>query len=460
MESQGAKVPYVLYPCPGFTTFATVAQSPGRGLFATGGLTNRLFAVVGFKLKEYASNGTVTDRGDVDSDSYPATFAANPAIDAMMVTSGGSLYHFKFSDNSFEKITTFSGAGVPIRQVVYLSSRFIAFDATASAFYWSAINDGSQATGWSLGSKALRSTQPDPWVSMSVVLGQLWLLGSLTSDVYYTTADPLNPYLPIPGALLEQGAAAGFSLVDLDSTLVWVGQNSEGRGMIWRSSGYSPVRISTKAVEFAIQGYSTISDAVAFAYQDQGHSFYVVNFPTAGATWVYDTSTQLWHQRGYWNTGTSQFQVYRVQYAASCFNQNFALDNSTGTLYTVSTTVYTDVDGTNIRRVRRTPHQWDGASLNRVFFPGLQIDMQTGIGLVAGIAPQVVLQWSDDGGQSFPLASQQAASAGAMGATQVRVQFLRLGSSRDRVWEVVCSDPVPWRLLQAVYRPDPVVGMS
>ncbi len=461
MESQGAKVPYVLYPCPGFTSSATVAQSPGRGLFATGGLTNRLFGVVGFKLYEYTSNGTVTnDRADLDSDGFPATFATNSA-GQMMITSGGSLYCYTLSGDSIEKITTFSGGGIPIRQVTYLSDRFVALDATDSTFYWSAILDGSQSTGWDLGSATLRSTEPDPWVSMSVVQGQLWLLGSLTSDVYYTTNDPLSPYLPIPGALLEQGCAAGFSRCDLDSTLAWVGQNTNGRGMIWRSSGYAPVRISTHAVEYAIQGYSTIADAVAFAYQDQGHSFYVVNFPTAGATWVYDTATQLWHQRGFWNVSQSAYTVYRVQYAASCFNQNFVLDNSTGTLYTMSITVGTDVDGSAIRRERRSPHQWDGASLNRVFFPGMQIDMQTGLGLNAdSTVPSIDLTWSDDGGLTYPVQTKQAASAGNLGQYQVRVLYLQLGSSRDRVWRLVTNMTVPARLLQAVYRPDPIVGAN
>ncbi len=458
-EMPGAKAAYAAYPCPGFASFSTVAQSPGRGLFATGGLTNRLFGVIGFKLYEYTSDGVAHDRADVDADAYPATFATNGiAGNQMMVTSGGSLYVYNFADDSVAKITTFSGASVPIRQVTYLTDRFIALDATASQYYWSALSDG---TSWNLGNTTIRTTAPDPWVSMSVILGRLWLLGTLTYDVYAPTDNPQDPYQPIPGAYGEQGCAAPFSLVNVDSTLVWVGQNANGRGVIWRSNGYAPERISTHAVEFAIQGYSTISDAVAFAYQDQGHSFCVINFPTANATWVYDTTTGLWHQRGYWDSVHSTFLAYRVQYFASAFNENFAQDRSTGTLYTMSITDYSDVDGSVIRRVFRSPHQWDGDAINQVRCPDIQIDMQTGIGLSgAGTPPQVMLNWSSDGGLSYPTELTQAASAGSIGQYGTRVIYTRLGEFRDRVWQLVVTDTVPWRFIQAVYRWPPQIGVS
>jgi hypothetical protein len=31
----------------------------------------------------------------------------------------------------------------------------------------------------------------------------------------------------------------------------------------------------------------------------------------------------------------------------------------------------------------------------------------------------------------------------------VRVRFLRLGRARDAVFEIQCSDPIPWRLVDS-----------
>ena len=82
---------------------------------------------------------------------------------------------------------------------------------------------------------------------------------------------------------------------------MWLGPNDQGLPIVWRASNYLPQRVSNHYVERQIQSYSTVSDATAYAYQEQGHTFYVLNFPTAGATWVWDVLTGVWHERGYWN---------------------------------------------------------------------------------------------------------------------------------------------------------------
>lgn len=458
MESAGAKAPSALYPCPGFDEFGSVAESPVRGLFATGTIVNRVFAAIGFKLYEFDNAGSATSRGTIDSDDHPATFATNGSQGGqMMVTSGGTLYVYDLAADSLTAIAALSA--INIQQVVYLNNRFIALDAENSAIYWSALNDGSS---WSTLNKAQRSTAADPWISMSVVLGQLWLLGTLTSDVYAPTNDPTDPYQPIPGAYLEQGIAANFSGTNLDSTLVWVSGNAQGARMAFRSIGYVPQRISTHAVEFAWQGYETISDCVSWSYQDQGHSFAVFNFPTAEATWVYDTATGLWHERGYWDTDTNSYTTYRAQSHCYAFNQHLVGDRETGTIYTMSIENQYDVDESVIRRLRQAPHVWDGNEGSRVFYPGLQIDMQTGLGdsAITGDPPQAVLSWSDDGGLSFPVELTASASAGNLGERTTRVIYRRLGHSRDRVYRLVCSDPVPWRVVQAWFRPEPRVGIN
>lgn len=456
-QSAGAKAPWILQPCPGFQTAVEVAQSPGRGTFALGAVANRGFGAVGFKLYEYTFNSatevwSATDRGDIDSDTNPVTFAWNGAPGDMVFTSGGTPYAYDLNANTFGAISTFSA--VNIQQVVYLNGRFILLDAENNTAYWSDLN----AATFDLGNAFSRSTAPDPWVSMSVVRGNLWLLGTQTTDVYATTTDPNNPYAPIPGAYIEYGSAAPFSVSNLDSRLFAVTKNANGQGQARLSNGYELERISNDAVEFAWQGYETIEDAVAFSYQEQGHYFTVVNFPTAGKTWAYDATDRQWHQRGHWNSDTYAYDVYRPQYYMSLFGFNLVQDNQTGALYQMSTEFHTDVDGEGIRWERRTPAQWDGHQLNRIFYPGIRIDMKTGTGEALTTPPIVSLRYSDDGGVSFPV--ELEASIGNLGQSQLAVDFLMLGSSNNRVWSLVGSDDAYYGIIGAVYRPDPVVGLS
>jgi hypothetical protein len=319
-------------------------------------------------------------------------------------------------------------------------------DATTSTLKVSDLND---ATGWTPTQIAQRTQGGDDWVAMKIINADIWLMGSQTSEAWYNTGLFPFPFGPRQGAFIQQGAAAPFSLASLNSTLLWVSQNAQGAGMVQRLDGYAPVRLSTHAIEFAIQGYARIDDAVSFVYQEQGHTFYVLNFPTANATWVYDPNTNQWHQRGYWNANQTRFDCYRPQYFCHTTNNlNLVGDRLTGAVYSLSITVATDVDGAGIRRLRR----FRGFSEQEkyLFYSNLQFDMETGVALSTGQGsdPQLMLSWSNDGGHTF--SSEIWTSAGVRGDYAARAMFRgRLGRARNRVWDLIVSDPIPWRISQA-----------
>jgi len=221
--------------------------------------------------------------------------------------------------------------------------------------------------------------------------------------------------------------------------------------MVFRADGYSPVRISTHAVEHALQDYVragiTIADAVAFTYQEDGHTFYVLNFPTAKATWVYDSSTQLWHERGTWDESSTQYEAWRPQSHCFAFNKHLVGDRALGTIYEMSLDNYTDAGGGVLRRMRRTPHVT--VEQESLFYHKFQIELETGLGLSSGQGddPQAMVRWSDDGGQTW--GHEHWVSAGKQGDYSARAIWRRLGRGRNRVFEVVVTDPIPWRMIQA-----------
>lgn len=60
-----------------------------------------------------------------------------------------------------------------------------------------------------------------------------------------------------------------------------------------------------------------------------------------------------------------------------------------------------------------------------------------------GVDPQVMLRISNDGGKTF--GAEIKRTVGRVGEYSKRVRWNRLGQGRRRVWEVVVSDPIPWR---------------
>lgn len=100
------------------------------------------------------------------------------------------------------------------------------------------------------------------------------------------------------------------------------------------------------------------------------------------------------------------------------------------------------------RRVRRFPHL--SKQQVRLFWHQLQIDLEGGRALTTGQGsdPQVMLRWSDDGGHTW--SPERWVSAGLRGQYGHRAIWRQLGGSRDRVFELIVSDPVPWTFLQGL----------
>jgi hypothetical protein len=57
-----------------------------------------------------------------------------------------------------------------------------------------------------------------------------------------------------------------------------------------------------------------------------------------------------------------------------------------------------------------------------------------------GVSPQAMLRWSNDGGSTW--SNEHWVSIGKLGKYKNRAIWRRLGTARDRVFEVVVTDPI------------------
>jgi hypothetical protein len=212
---------------------------------------------------------------------------------------------------------------------------------------------------------------------------------------------------------------------------------------VYRNSGYTGKRISTHAIEYAIQSYGDVSDAVAYTYQQEGHAFYVLAFPTAGKTWAYDVSTGAWHERAGWNNGA--FTRHRAQCQMSFDSETIVGDYENGNLYAFDLELYEDngVIQKWLRSWRPIPENQNNTM--RTAQHGLQLLCESGPGLNLGQGsdPEAMLRWSDDGGHTW--SSEHWTKMGRIGQYGFRAFWRRLGMTlklRDRVYEVSGTDPV------------------
>lgn len=433
-----------LVSTPGLLLLTTIGVGPLRGTYFSS--TNKLFVVSGNKCYSVNSSWVATEIGTLTTAVGPVCIADNGV--SLMIVDGEKGYVVTLSNSAFVQITDpdFPAAS----QVTYQDGYFIFDYPDSGQFGISGLND---VTFDEL-DIATSEGNPDNLIGLMSVHRDLWLFNDDTIEIFYNSGNADFPFERIQGAFIEVGLVAKFSIAKMNNTIFWLGKTDLGSGIVYMANGYQPQRISTHAVETAMQSYGDLSGTEAYCYQENGHSFYILNFENANTTWVYDTTTNLWHERAYTNQGT--FERHRANCHAFAYGIHVVGDYENGNLYELSRTTYSD-NGSEITRQRVTPHL--SAGLKRVFYNSFQLDIETGTGLdgiVQGTDPQAILEFSDDGGHSW--SNEKWASFGKIGQTKKRAIWRRLGQSRDRVYKLSITDPVKVTIIGAEF--DAVPGGS
>ena len=430
---EGGKEPAFLQRAPGLRSLVTLGVGPVRGLWTFG---NYGYAVSGNTLYKIDTAWSATAKGTV-AGTGPVSMVDNGT--QLFIAAGATGYIYNANTDVFAQITDpdFPGATT----VGFLDGYFVFNEPNSQKFWVTALLDGTSVDPLDFASA---EGSPDNLVSLIVDHREVWLFGQTSVEVWYNAGLPDFPLSRIQGAFNEIGCAAPFSVAKLDNGVFWLGADARGKGIVYRSNGYNGTRISTHSVEWQIQQYSDISDATAYTYQQDGHSFYVLNFPSADVTWVYDVATQAWHQRAGWLN--NNFTRHRGDNQMA-FNGEIVIgDYQTGGLFAYDLTVYSEAGSVQkwLRSWRALPTGTN--NLNRTTQHSLQLDCESGVGLDGvgqGVDPQVMLRWSDDGGHTW--SNEHWKTMGRIGETGTRVFWRRLGMTlklRDRVYEISGTDPV------------------
>lgn len=425
----------------GYRLLNGAGSGPQRGMFVTA--SGRAFTVSGTTLYEITDVDVPVSRGILSTSTGQVSIEEN-GVHLLMVD-GTAGYTFELSTNTFATITDEdfpNGA----KRVSFIDGYFIVDVPGTGRFQHSDLN----AVTWDALDDGEGESNPDYLVGHVSFNQGVWLFSAKTTEVFFNSGESSNTFQRVSGAVIDMGCAAAFSIQVIAETVCWLGQNKKGFGGVYAAQGYQPQKISTTAVDIAIQSYGDVSDATSWSYQMDGHSFYVLNFPTADKTWVFDLSTRMWHERGYFNNG--EFSRDRIDCHIFFNNMHIVGDSESSALYKIDKNYhYQDISGANeIRWERTVPHVTSG--LTNVFHNSLEIDMHVGVGLdgaitTQGYDPQVILQFSDDDGRTW--SSEIPASMGKLGETQTRVKFNRLGRSRKRVYRLSGSEPVKTIILGA-----------
>lgn len=392
--SEGDKAElYAVMAIPGLTEFSEISTLAVRGLHRMGTV---LYGVVGSTLYSIASDGTETSRGTITG--------TNPV---RMVDNGTELA----IQNGHSTGYVYSGGTLStpvnlpsVSDVAYIDGYFAWTVTDSDQFIISGIDAG---TSYDPLDVATVEGSPDFLAGVINDHRELIFFGSANSgstpsaEIWVNTGDADFPFERQGNAFLERGTLDRDSIVKIDNGVHFVGDDR----IVYRLDGYSPIRISTHAVE------KTLSDASwfrGFTYTQAGHKFYVLN--TDQGAWAYDMATGAWAERESYGLG-----YYRAGCAVSAYGQTIFGDNQTGKLYTPSLDVYAE-NGATIPVTIELPPIGNGVDRKTLY--ALEIFCETGVGNSAAPDPQAIMQYSRDGGRNW--SNEMWRTLGATGRYETR----------------------------------------
>jgi hypothetical protein len=423
-----SKAGVIMRAVPGLVLFASLGAEV-RGCIEAAG---RCFFVAGGSLYELASDGTSTNRGSLLTNSGNVGMAWGTT--QLVVTDGANGYVLTLATNSFAQISDTDWPGSD--RVDYLAGFFLLKEPDTQRFYVTAIDDASSVDALDFASA---ESAPDDLVAHIVVNQRAYLLGETVSEIWYVSGGEDFPLSRSSGETIDVGCIAKWSVCKADAGLMWIGRDLNGSGIVYRASGGPPQRISTVAVEEALQGSTNLSQAVAYVYQDKGQTFYAINAPGLSATWVYEIATNAWHERCDLD-GNGQFIAHRATHHVFAHGLHLVGD-ADGKVYRMDANTYTFNGDARVCE-RTSPN--DAAPLREEkSHSKFVLDCQTGE--AASGTPQVELSWSNDGGATFK--NPVTKSAGALGNRYQRLIWRRLGRTIDRVWKVRFSEAAPFSIV-------------
>ena len=452
-EGEG-KSNVILINCAGSTEVADYENISGvsatsvcRGMYYAS--NNILYVVYGGALIKYLPNGLSVKILSLSENSGSRVSMSDNGI------------HLALVDGAFLKIVRLADdvVGTPTvdftnpTMVTFLGRRLIIINES-NQFWYSGVDD---ATSWPALNVATAETNPDDIISMAIKDGELWLMGDRSYEVRRVDTDPNNPYSLVGGSANQIGVGAKYSLSSIADNVFWLGSSVAGQNQVFMSNGYSEQRISTHAIEWELDKYkANTSSSFGFSYQQEGHTFYILTVPQADKTFVYDLATGMWHERSTRDALKNIFHKWAVTHCAFAYGRILCGNGEVPKLLELSLDKYDEWDGRPIVKLHQSPVYF--TDYKQLYHNIFEVDIETGVGLQLGQGskPQIMMQYSDDGGHTW--SSERWTSLGNIGKYRTRAIWRRLGRSRERVYRVLVSDPVKVVMIGA--KLDYTVGLN
>lgn len=429
VEGGGEDKQYILESAPGLAAALVTMPADVRGMIVARGVW---YVVAGTKFYSLTTAGVYTELGTLVSSS--GFVSMKETRDQVVMVDGTYGYVWNIDDATFGSISDpdFS----PAAWVEELDGYAIFSNPQTDQFFISELDDASSLDALDFSSA---DSQPDSIVTHRVVRRELMLMGERSIETWVNSGDPDFPFVRYNSTPIDVGVVGNRAACNAADTLYWVGQTGRGVAYVFELQGHQPVRISTQAVEEALATADDLADVWMWTYQSAGAEFVAISAAGMRTTWVFDVSVRKWHERCELIDG--EYEKLRVDQIVYVDGDHYV--SAGAKIHRMGADVY-QIAGDHLARERTWPHLIK-PSFEPVAYRGVELMCTTGHDSAEG---QITLEISNDGGYVWGPALLRP--LGAVGRRMQRIRWLMLGTSRDRVFRIRCTDNVPLTLYGVV----------
>lgn len=440
VQPRDAKSRVAVFGAPGVTTWCTAGTGPYRGGVVVDSVP---YVVSGQELYSISSNGTPQLRGN--GITGISRVSIDGSLTEVLLVNGTNGFSYLISTESFAQIA--DGDFVAANTVTVINNRFVLDEKNSNFFQVSQILDGRSY----LGDEAAAEANPDKVLAVASRNSTLYLLGEKSIEAWDNTGASDFPFSRFSGATIDRGIRAIHAVAKEDQSFFFLGNDL----VFYRFSGAGLQRVSTHALEKEWQTYSTTSDAFVFNVAYGGHKFIGLTFPTMNRTVCFDIASGLWHDRASYDPSGLLLR-WRVGGSLEAYDKVLVGDLNSGRIGYLDPNAVEEFGDPVIMTMVSAPLYAGG---KRIFVPKFEVDIEAGVGLTTGQGsdPQIMMQYSIDGGKTYS-APMEARAMGKIGEYGTRVQWDRLGSAYQYVFKLSISDPVK-RCITGARCPGAYVGM-
>ena len=461
---------FAILSIPGSTSAVSLPTSGSnigiRGIYgsSTGpspDFTEKLYVADGATIFRVNPDNTSVKLGDVGPNAGRIYITESGGLDSQLcVVDGYNLWTASLIASDMDVVNTLTPVTLPFiagtdytpitpTQIVNLNGHVILNSDNSNQFYYSKVNDVTSTSAWSNAAFYTKYGSSDVINGLATVGGTLVVFGTKSFELWNETGNYLNPFARIGGSFQWIGCQAPDSISTLQDKLFWLGSGPAGHNMIFMMdpSG-NCTRISNNSLEYQFNRFKDTTDAIGFCYSDDGNYFYVISFVTDDRTFVFDMSTQEWHERTSHDLYTNEDHRWNPTFASFCYGKLYFGSADNSVLLFLDDSSQTEWDGRPIVKYLVTPMYYSNYNnfIVREFMLYCNVG-ETTLLEGQGSDPQIMLAISDDGGYTW--SSEYWEPLGKQGNYLNIVRWFDIGETRNCVIKLQVSDPVNLVLISA-----------